>query len=37
MSKELLTNKEEEIISFRDEVRFLDPISKKEFLNIMKV
>lgn len=37
MSKELLTNKEEEIISFRDEVRFLDPISKKGFLNIMKV
>lgn len=37
MSKELLTNKEEEILSFKDEVRFLDPRSKKEFLTVMKV
>ncbi|MGG7056737.1 hypothetical protein ACQPUZ_00410 [Clostridium tertium] len=37
MSKELLTNKEEEIISFKDEVSFLDPRSKKEFLTVMKV
>ena len=35
MSKELLTNKEE-VVSFKDEIRFLDPISKKEFLSIMK-
>ena len=37
MSKELLSNNEEEIVSFKDEVRFLDPRSKKEFLAVMEV
>lgn len=37
MSKELLINNQEEIVSFKDEVRFVDPRSKKEFLAVMKV
>lgn len=37
MSKELLCNKQEEIVSFQDEVTFVDPRTKKEFLTIMQV
>lgn len=37
MSKDLLSDKQEEVVDFKEEVRFIDPITKKEFLNIIEV